>query len=136
MTAEIKPKLCAYNCGTKIYWNSSANAYWEVFANKRHVCPYRPTKNSTNVQKPTQPVYKKYQKPRMDNSLEVLSGSPGFVKLKYEYLTDLIKEYNGRTHGSQSHSFIDKDILQIIVYYEVPEGKREEVKRKFNSYGS
>ncbi|MGD1838286.1 MAG: hypothetical protein ACPKPY_09565 [Nitrososphaeraceae archaeon] len=133
MTAKIKPKPCAYNCGTKIYWNSSANAYWEVFANKRHVCPYRPPTNSTNVQKPTQPVYKKYQKPRMDNSLEVLSGSPDFVKLKYEYLTDLIKEYNGRTHRSQSH-VINNDNLEIIVYYEVPEGKRE-VKRRLNSYG-
>ena len=72
----------------------------------------------------------------MDNSLEVLSGSSGFVKLKYEYLTDIIKEYNSRTHGSQSHSFIDMDILQIIVYYEVSEGKREEVKRKLTSYDS
>ncbi|MGD1835034.1 MAG: hypothetical protein ACPKQO_04865 [Nitrososphaeraceae archaeon] len=47
----------------------------------------------------------------------------------------LIKEYNGRTHGSQSH-VINNDNLEIIAYYEVSEGKKEEVRRRFNSYGS
>ncbi|MGD1837825.1 MAG: hypothetical protein ACPKPY_07180 [Nitrososphaeraceae archaeon] len=57
------------------------------------------------------------------------------MKLKYEYLTELIKEYNGTTFESQSH-VINNDNLEIIAYYEVPEVKREEVKRRFNSYGS
>ena len=80
MTAEIKPRPCAYNSGTKIYWNSSANAYWEVFANKRHVCPYRPTTNSTKVQKPVQPFYKQSQEPASDNSSKV--QGPDYVKSK------------------------------------------------------
>ncbi|MGD1838513.1 MAG: hypothetical protein ACPKPY_10715 [Nitrososphaeraceae archaeon] len=132
MTSNIEPKPCSYNCGIQIYWNSSANEYWEVFAQERHICPNR-SENKTGQK--SQQYYKRYQKPRMDNSLEVLQGSPDFVKLKYEYLTDIIKEYNGRTHGSQSH-VINNDNLEIIVYYEVPEGKREEVKHKLDNYDS
>ena len=39
-------------------------------------------------------------------------------------------EANGKVHGSQSH-IIANNNMQLIVYYEVPEGKRDEVKRKF-----
>ena len=41
MTSNIKPKPCSYNCGIQIYWNSSTNEYWEVFAQKKHICPNR-----------------------------------------------------------------------------------------------
>ena len=34
-------------------------------------------------------------------------------------------------HGSQSH--FNGNIISLIVYFEVPEGKREEVKQKFNT---
>ena len=36
----------------------------------------------------------------MDNSLEILQGSSDTIRKQYEILSDLIKEYNGKTHGS------------------------------------
>ena len=38
-----------------------------------------------------------------------------------------------KIYGSQSHIVFDNSI-SLIVYYEVPEGKREEVKQKFNRF--
>ena len=70
----------------------------------------------------------------MDNSLEILQDpSSDAIRSQYEVLSDLIKEYNGKTHGSQSH-VLANDSIQLIVYYEVPEGMREEVKRKFRDF--
>jgi len=68
----------------------------------------------------------------MDNTLEILQGSPLIITKQYEVLSDLIKEFNGKTHGSQSHTLPDNS-LQIVVYYEVPEGTRDEIKRMFQS---
>ena len=47
-----------------------------------------------------------------------------------QILSDIVTEYNGKVHGRQSHITQDNSI-QLIVYYEDPDGKREEVKRKF-----
>ena len=78
-TNVINPKPCNYNCGTRIYWNTATSEYWEVFTKKKHICPNRvnkPTSNtSTGVSsKPT--YYKKTwnstPKPKMSNSLELL----------------------------------------------------------------
>jgi hypothetical protein len=67
----------------------------------------------------------------MDSSLEILHGPADTIRKQYEVLSDLIKEYNGKTHGSQSH-ILGNNFIQIIVYYEVPEGMRDEVKGQFN----
>jgi hypothetical protein len=67
----------------------------------------------------------------MDNSLEILHGQADTIRKQYEILSDLIKKYNGKTYGSQSH-ILANNFIQIIVYYEVPEGMRDEVKGKFN----
>ena len=69
----------------------------------------------------------------MDNSVEILQGSSNTIIKKYEALSDLIKEFKGKTHGSQSHN-LPNNSLQIVVYYEVPEGMREELKRMFKTY--
>jgi flavoprotein len=69
----------------------------------------------------------------MDNSLEILQGSADPIRKQYEILSDLIKEYNGKTHGSQSH-ILANNTIQLIVYYEVPEGLREEIKRAFENF--
>ena len=42
----INSKPCNYNCGTRIYWNTSENAYLEVFAKKKHICPNRSLSNN------------------------------------------------------------------------------------------
>jgi hypothetical protein len=64
-----------------------------------------------------------------------LTGSISDIQKKYEILSDLVTEHNGKVHGSQSHITANNS-MSLIVYYEVPhEGnKREEVKQKFSNY--
>jgi len=71
-------------------------------------------------------------KPKMSNSFELLTGPINEIQRKYEILSDLVTEYNGKVHGSQSH--ISSNAISLVVYYEVPEGKREEVKQRFNNH--
>jgi hypothetical protein len=66
----------------------------------------------------------------MSNSFELLIGSISDIQKKYEILSDIVTKMGGRIHGSQSHIVSPDNTLQLIVYYEVPEGKREEVKQK------
>ena len=72
-------------------------------------------------------------KPKMSNSFEYLQGSIVEIQKKYEILSDIVTEYGDKVHGSQSH-IIASNNMQLVVYYEVPEGKREEVKQKFNNF--
>jgi hypothetical protein len=46
---NIIPKDCSYGCSTRIYWNTSENAYFEVFSKKKHICPNRVNKSVTNT---------------------------------------------------------------------------------------
>ena len=80
-TNTINPKPWNYGCGTRIYWNTSENAYLEVFTKKRHICKNRIT-NNNNVSKsstyiPKSNYYNKFAKqpkPKMSNSFELLTG--------------------------------------------------------------
>jgi len=67
----------------------------------------------------------------MSNSLELLTGPINSVQKHYEILSDIVTEVNGKVHGSQSH--VNGNNISLVVYYEVPEGKREECKQKFNT---
>jgi len=69
----------------------------------------------------------------MDNSFEFLTGSPETIKIQYEYLSDMVRDSGGKVHGSQSHIIAASNNMYLIVYYEVPVGKRDEVKQKFNN---
>ena len=70
----------------------------------------------------------------MSNSFELLTGPIDAIQKKYEILSNIIiVEYNGRIHGSQRDRDLDRN-LNNLVYYEVPEGKRDEVKQKFNNF--
>jgi hypothetical protein len=52
-----------------------------------------------------------------------------------EILSDIVSsESNGKIHGSQSHIIAGNNSISLIVYYEVPEGQRDEIKHKFNSF--
>ena len=140
-TNTINPKPCIYNCNTRIYWNNEENAYFEVFARKKHICPNRTnSKTSTYISKPN--YYNKFTKqpkPKMSNSLELLQGSIVDVQKKYEILSDIVSsEANGKVHGSQSHivaavSANINSIISLIVYYIVSLGEREAVKKKFEN---
>ena len=140
----INPKSCIYNCNTRIYWNVSENAYFEVFTRKKHICPNRskPTTTTATAAATNKPAYynkrpwtnSQQPKTKMSNSFELLTGPIQDIQRKYEILSDIvITQYQGKVHGSQSH-IINNNFISLVVYYEVPEGKREEVKQKFNSH--
>jgi hypothetical protein len=143
---NINPKSCVYGCGIQIYWNSSVNEYWEVLTKKRHICPnIVSNKNKTSITPPSnapKPYYynstKKASfssanpKPKMSNSFELLQGPIETIQKKYEILSDIVSENNGKVHGSQSH-MISNNSMSLIVYYEVPQGQRDEVINKLNN---
>lgn len=158
----INPKLCLYGCNTKIYWSASNKEYSEVITKQKHICPNRtiyrnkiagtipiynnvPTYNpyNKNNQKNNYESKNNYYNKKpwlnsnvkvpMDNSVEILQGAADIITNQYEVLTDLIKEFKGKTHGSQSHC-LQNNILQIVVYYEVPEGMRDKLKDMFKTF--
>lgn len=69
----------------------------------------------------------------MSNSFEYLQGSITEIKKKYEILSDMVMEYGGKVHGSQRDRDPKTGLIDLLVYYEVPLGQREEVKQKFNN---
>jgi hypothetical protein len=149
-TSNINPKPCAYGCGIQIYWNTLDNAYFEVFTKKKHICPNRVNKpvtaNTSNnlagtatTTTNTKPTYynkkpwSSQPKPKMSNSFELLQGSIAEIQKKYEILSDILSDYNGKVHGSQRDRDPKTGLIDLLVYYEVPLGQREEVKRKFEN---
>jgi len=48
-------------------------------------------------------------------------------------LSDIVTEYGGKVHGSQRDRDPKTGLIDLLVYYEVPDGKREEVKQKFST---
>jgi hypothetical protein len=68
----------------------------------------------------------------MSNSFEYLQGSIAEIQKKYEILSDMVTEYGGKVHGSQRDRDPKTGLIDLLVYYEVPLGQREEVKQKFN----
>src|SRR5215213_11241061 len=71
------------------------------------------------------------QSRRCLNSFELLQGPIETIQ-KYEILSDIVSENNGKVHGSQSH-MISNNSMSLIVYYEVPQGQRDEVINKLNN---
>ncbi|MGH9981604.1 MAG: hypothetical protein ACRD7F_01730 [Nitrososphaeraceae archaeon] len=144
-TNVINPKPCNYNCGTRIYWNTATSEYWEVFTKKKHICPNRynkptntTTTNSTTAttNKPTyynkKPWSNTQPKPKMSNSLELLSGPIAEIQHKYEILSDIVTEYDGKVFGSQSH-ISNNNELSIVVYFGVSEGRLNDFKQRFQN---
>ncbi|HET7643935.1 MAG TPA: hypothetical protein VFK40_10540 [Nitrososphaeraceae archaeon] len=133
-TNIINPKTCNYGCGTRIYWDTVSNSFLEVFTKQKHICKNRSANNKPSGKLPqeyTKPNYynrfSKQPKPKMSNSLDLISGPIDLVQKNYEILSDIVSEYNGKVHGSQSDIKADNK-LSLYVYYEVPEDRREEVK--------
>jgi hypothetical protein len=62
--------------------------------------------------------------------LKYLQSSIDSIQKKYEILSDIVSEFNGKFHGSQSH-ILSNNLISTIVHFEVPMDKIEEVKRKF-----
>ena len=122
----------------------------EVFTKKKHLCPNRVNNKPSSVPNNTAvvgstttsntkpPYYSKkpwntQPKPKMSHSFELLQGSIAEIQQKYEILSDIVNEYNGKAHGTQRDRDPKTGLLHLLLYYEVPEGKREEVKQKFGN---
>ena len=50
-----------------------------------------------------------------------------------QILSDIVTEYNGKVHGSHRDRDPKTGLIDLLVYYEVPLGMRDEVKQKFNN---
>ena len=72
-------------------------------------------------------------KPKMSNSFELLQGSIAEIQKKYETLSDIVTEHNGKVHGSQRDRDPKTGLIDLLVYYEVPFGQRDEVKNKLSN---
>jgi hypothetical protein len=73
----------------------------------------------------------------MSNSFELLTGPIETIQRKYEILSDIvISEYNCKVHGSQRDRDSKTGLIDLLVYYEVPLGQRDQVKQRFNSESS
>jgi hypothetical protein len=110
----INHKPCNYGCGTRSYRDTNTNSYLEVFTKNRYICKNRPANNNmsspkSNVPKPNYYKFSKQPKPKMNNSLELIADSIDSVQKKYEILSDIVTEYNGKVHGSQSQ-------LMVIIF--------------------
>ena len=51
----------------------------------------------------------------MSNSLKLLQGSIIDIQKKYEILSDIVRDYNGKVHGYQSH-IVANNLISLIVY--------------------
>ena len=47
-------------------------------------------------------------------------------------VSDIVIQSGGKVHGSQRERDIKTGLLDLLVYYEVPEGKRDKVKTRLN----
>ena len=56
------------------------------------------------------------------------------IQKKYEILSDIVTEYGGKVHGSQRDRDPKTGLIDLLVYYEVPLGQREEVKAKYQNF--
>jgi hypothetical protein len=73
-------------------------------------------------------------KPKLSHSFELLTTSPKEnIQKQYEMLSDIVTEHGRRVHSSQRDIDSKTGLMDLIIYYEVPQGQREEVKQKFNN---
>ena len=70
----------------------------------------------------------------MSNSFELLTGPIANIQKQYETLSDIVTEHGGKVHGSQRDRDPKTALIDLLVYYEVPLGQRDEVKQKFNNF--
>ncbi len=155
-THNINPKPCAYGCSIQIYWITSANEYWNIFTKKKHICPNRRQKSATAAAGITPPsttskphyynltvtkrtpytsfAGQQQPKPKLSNSSELLTTGPKEnIQEHYEMLSYIVAEQGRRVHGSQRDIDSKTGLMDLLIYYEVPQGQREEVKQKFNN---
>ena len=158
-THNINPKPCAYGCSIQIYWTTSANEYWNIFTKKKHICPNHGQKSATTAttaagitlpSTTSKPHYynltvtkrtpytsfagQQQPKPKLSNSFELLTTGPKEnIQKQYEMLSYIVTEHGRRVHGSQRDIDSKTGLMDLLIYYEVPQGQREEIKQKSNN---
>ena len=68
------------------------------------------------------------------NSFEYLQDSIAEIQKKYETLSNIVSEYRDKVHRSQRDIDPKTGLIDLLVDYKVPEGKRDEVKSKLSNY--
>jgi len=152
-THIINPKPCAY-------WSSYSNLveYFskgtlEFFLQKKHICPNPGQKSETTTITPlplTTPkthynsltaITKRIsfssfpsQQPNSSNLFELPITSPK-ANIQNRMRCSLISltEHGEIVHGSQKDSDSKTRMTDLLIYYEVPQDQREEVKQKFDN---
>ena len=64
----------------------------------------------------------------MCNSFELLHNTITQVQKQYEVLSDTGIETGGKVHGSRRNRDTKTVLIDLLVYYEIPECKRDEDK--------
>jgi hypothetical protein len=154
-THNINPKPYAYGCNIQIYWTTSANEL-EYFYKEKTYCPNRRQKSATTAAGITLPsttskphyynltvtkrtpytsfAGQQQPKPKLSNSFELLTTGPKEnIQKQYEMLSYIVTEHERRVHGSQRDIDSKTGLKDRLIYCEVPQGQREEVKQKFNN---
>ena len=134
---------------------------WNIFTKKKHICPNHRQKSATTATATTaagitlpsttsKPHYynltvtkrtpytsfagQQQPKPKLSNSFELLTTGPKEnIQKQYEMLSYIVTEHGRRVHGSQRDIDSKTGLMDLLIYYEVPQGQREEVKQKFNN---
>jgi hypothetical protein len=151
----INPIPCIYDCNTRIYWDTSENAYLEVFTKKKHICPNRsngkPITNNNTAVPAAKPIIiinlQNNQNPKcpipsncLQDQLQIFKRNTRYCQILF--LKQMVKfmahkeigiQANGKVHGSQRDRDPKTGLLDLLVYFEVPDGKREECKQRFNN---
>jgi hypothetical protein len=97
---------------------------------KKHICPNRVDKSSvTNANissatrvgvsaiKPTyynKKAWTAQPKPKKSNFFELLTGPIETIQHKYETLSDLVTEHNGKIHGSQQNKDPKTGLIDLL----------------------
>ena len=94
-----------YGCNTHL-WDASVNEYWELFTQKKRICPNRVNNNkpttttaATTTNRSTYYSKKPWSntpKPKMSNSFEYLQGSITEIQKKYEICMILLHSMKER----------------------------------------
>jgi hypothetical protein len=124
-THIINPKPCAYCSSYSNLLEYFSKEILEFFLQKKHICPNCGQKSATATITPL-PL----TTPKSSNSFELFINSPK-AKIQNSMRCSLIwlTEQGERVHGSQRDSDSKTRMIDLLIYYEVPQGQRKEVKK-------
>lgn len=152
-THIINPKPCAYWSSYSNLVNTSAKEHWNFFYKKKHICPNPGQKSeTTTITRLPLTTPKTHYNSLTAITKRILFSSFPSQQLKSSNLFELLitslkaniqnrmrcslislTEHGEIVHGSQKDSDSKTRMIDLLIYYEVPQDQREEVKQKFDN---